>query len=233
MKVLGKLAIIRNYRKKKFFQKLIKKGDLCFDIGANIGVKTALFHGLGSKVIAVEPQSECYNTLQSRFRNLDEINLVHAAVGAENGSQELMISNINQISTFSSAFVDAYSHNKRFNWDGRETVKMTTLDALIDVYGTPSFCKIDVEGFEIEVFKGMSKMVPLLSYEMNYPLKDLSIQCLDYLKKFEPLSFNFVPFENPAFYFENWISTKEMREFLIHLDPSMKTGDIYVKQVSK
>ncbi|UCF00102.1 MAG: hypothetical protein JSV82_03285, partial [Planctomycetota bacterium] len=38
-----------------FYSQLIKRDDLCFDIGANIGDKTNVFVHLGAVVVAVEP----------------------------------------------------------------------------------------------------------------------------------------------------------------------------------
>ena len=42
-------------------------------------------------------------------------------------------------------------------WDAAETVPVTTLDALIAEHGPPRFVKIDVEGHEAEVLRGLSR----------------------------------------------------------------------------
>src|SRR5271154_272335 len=43
----------------RFYKQFIKPGDLVFDVGANIGVKTAAFLAAGARVIAVEPVPFC------------------------------------------------------------------------------------------------------------------------------------------------------------------------------
>ncbi len=58
----------RQFKKKRFYSELIKKNDLCFDIGANIGSKSKLFIKTGAKVIAFEPQSSCFEVL-TRINN--------------------------------------------------------------------------------------------------------------------------------------------------------------------
>jgi hypothetical protein len=41
-----------------FYRQFIRPGDLCFDIGANVGHKTEMFLSLGARVISVEPQPQ-------------------------------------------------------------------------------------------------------------------------------------------------------------------------------
>jgi hypothetical protein len=44
------------------------------------------------------------------------------------------------------------------------------LDELIDEHGLPAFCKIDVEGFEPEVLRGLSTPLPALAFEFHRDL---------------------------------------------------------------
>jgi hypothetical protein len=46
-------------------------------------------------------------------------------------------------------------------------VNVATLDSLIDEFGVPDYAKIDVEGFDLEVLRGLSRPIPLLSFEYN------------------------------------------------------------------
>ena len=47
--------------------------------------------------------------------------------------------------------------------------KIITMDSLIAQFGAPAFTKIDVEGFELEVLKGLTKPVKYLSIEYTVP----------------------------------------------------------------
>src|SRR5258708_6503813 len=51
----------------KHYATFIRRGDLCFDIGANVGNRTEIFLGLGARVVVLEPQKKCTNILQRSF----------------------------------------------------------------------------------------------------------------------------------------------------------------------
>jgi hypothetical protein len=45
----------------------------------------------------------------------------------------------------------------------------STLEQMISTYGRPFYIKIDVEGYELNVLKGLQTAVPYLSFEVNLP----------------------------------------------------------------
>ena len=57
----------------EIFNKIVSIGDLCYDIGANNGIKTESLLNLGAKVVCVEPQLGCYEHLVSKFNNNQNI----------------------------------------------------------------------------------------------------------------------------------------------------------------
>ena len=54
-------------RRTQFYSKFVKRGDLCFDIGTNIGTRIDVFLALGASVVAVEPQTICIKYLQKKY----------------------------------------------------------------------------------------------------------------------------------------------------------------------
>jgi len=219
--------------RKKFYSQFINQGDLCFDVGANIGNRTFVFLELGAKVVAIEPQKDCYESLQKRFGN--KIELVKNGLGKKESVEKLYVSDLSAISSFSKTHVDTMKEDrfKGAHWDKSVDIEMTTLDILIKKYGTPVFCKIDVEGFEYEVLKGLSVPMKVLSLEYIVP-ENLAvlINCVKHLAKLGKIECNFSCAEKMAMSLNKWLSGEEMINY-IQTKEFIKTswGDIYVRFV--
>jgi FkbM family methyltransferase len=164
----------------KFYSQFIKPDDLCFDVGAYIGDYTEVFNKLGAKVVAIEPQPHCVKYLKKRFKNNPDINIIGKGLADKAGELEFYIcEEADTVSTFSREYQN--THFKGYNWNKKIKVSVTTLDALIEQFGLPDYCKIDVEGFEYQVLKGLTKPIPLISIEDSS--KEMTEKCINYLTK--------------------------------------------------
>lgn len=221
-------------RRKKFYGTLIKPGDLCFDVGANAGNRTAIFLALNARVVAVEPQPACVQELTRRFGG--RITIVPKGLGAETGQLPMHISNASTLSSFSKEWVDTMQQDRfsQYQWNETITVPITTLDQLIAAHGTPSFCKIDVEGFELQVLRGLTQPIPMLSFE--YAVPEAQGNLLAAVELLHSLSadvrFNYSPGESmrmalpdylPLLAFTQLISTQAFTQ--------TQFGDVYVRSV--
>jgi len=213
-----------------FYQQFIEKGDLCFDVGANIGNRTEIFLKLGARVVAIEPQKECSKLLQLRFGN--EITLVQQALGSHSGDGTIFISDTAEISSLSKEWIDSVSKSrfKNSQWNKREEVKITTLDQVIEQNGYPKFCKIDVEGFEEEVLKGLSKPIPTISFEYTIPERLSSVMnCLELLSKLGYYECNYTIGETMNFESSQWLSKEKLIDEINGLSENILFGDIYLR----
>lgn len=212
-----------------FYSGILKKGDLVFDVGANVGNRTGIFRQIGTKVIAVEPQPECIKILNEKFPG--EIVIEPVGLASKEGEMEMFIANESTISTFSSDFIDKTKDKfKRNNWEKKLKVRITTLDNLIQKHGKPEFCKIDVEGFEPEVLRGLSTPIQKISFEYNVPqLVDNIYQIIDILDKLSPAyRYNYCIGESMQLTLSEWKNAEAFRQ-LIKTDAFLKSdfGDIY------
>jgi FkbM family methyltransferase len=206
----------------------VRPGDLCFDVGANLGNRTDVFLALGARVVTVEPQEVCLRYLRRRYRNDTRVTLVPAALGRQVGEAEMMVSQAHPISSLSDRWVQAVSKTgqfAQFEWTGRITVPVTTLDELIAAHGVPAFCKIDVEGYEREVLAGLSRPIPVLSFEFTPDYADGAVGCIDRLAELGTVEFNYSEGESMELALSRWVGPAEIRSNLT----TVGSGDIYAR----
>ena len=165
----GRLYSKRISADTEFYRSLLPPNSLVFDIGANVGNKTEALVKAGHRVIAVEPQPDCANEIAARCN----VEIVRAAVGVEEGTLELHLSDVyHTMASASKTWTDSSTSIK---------VPMVTLDSLIENYGTPYYIKIDVEGYEYEVLMGLSHSIPLISFEFHSTELEKARKCLSLL----------------------------------------------------
>lgn len=214
----------------KFYSQFVHMNDLCFDVGANLGNRTEVFLALGTKVVAVEPQPICYKMLEVKFGK--KIILIKEALGSKPGEGVIFASETHELSSLSKDWINSVSAGrfKGVRWKEEIHVKINTLDNLIATYGSPSFCKIDVEGFEEEVFKGLSQKIPYISFEYTIPERLENIRhCLTHLSTIGNFDCNFTIGEEMKFVYEDWMLADQMMNTLAALDQQELFGDIYVR----
>jgi FkbM family methyltransferase len=220
-------------KRKDFYQNFVSPGDLCFDVGANMGNRIAPLLNIGARVLAVEPQQPCYDFLKSKFGN--KIILVTKGLCEEECVRQFHISNASTISSFSDEWINSVKNDrfKEYNWDKTIDVEMTTLDNLIKQHGVPAFIKIDVEGYELEVLKGLSRPIKMISFEYTVPEQTQKvIDCITTIEKNSPdILCNFSIGESMEWAMTNWMTVPEFFEY-IQTKEFLDTGfgDIYVKQ---
>jgi FkbM family methyltransferase len=214
-----------------FYRQFIQPGDLCFDIGAHVGNRLWAWSRIGAQVVAVEPQPQCMRLLRTWYGHRPGVTLVEAAVGATPGHETLWISSRTPtVSTLSAPWIEAVRQDDSFaqvQWDRQIDVPMTTLDALIDRYGSPVFIKVDVEGFEPQVLQGLSRPVIALSFEYIPAARAGARACIERLAALGAYSFNYTSGEQHRWRSDHWLDAPALLHWLETLPATAGSGDIY------
>jgi FkbM family methyltransferase len=222
---------------RRLYSEFIRPGDLVFDIGAHLGDRSSAFAALGARVVALEPQPRLLRWLQRLTRNQPKIVCLPLAVGRAPGKAELALSLRNPtVASLDSRWREHLRTTspgfQHVRWEDSVTVTVTTLDELIRQYGQPSFCKIDVEGFEVEVLAGLSQPLPALSFEFVNGTLDQALQCLQELERLGRHEFNVVAGEQRRFIWPSWQDPESLRQWLDAGADGIASGDIYARFVT-
>lgn len=219
---------------RRLYRPFVGEGDLAFDVGAHLGDRTAAFRKLGARVVALEPQPAVRRWLVLLVGRSRDVSVRAEAVGRAVGTARLALSH--RTPTMSSLAEDwpnaLAERNPVFGgvrWDDSITVPVTTLDALIEQYGLPRFCKIDVEGYEAEVLAGLSHRIPALSVEFVVGALDVAEACVRRLEALGAYEFNVVEGEERNFVSKRWLTADEMVAWLRDGAGSRSSGDVYAR----
>ncbi len=217
----------------RFYSQFVTRNSLCFDVGANIGNCTKIFLKLGASVVAVEPQIKCADILTRKFGDNRKFTLIRKALGADDGTAELQISNADTISSLSPEWINSVKKSGRFRdylWEQKQVVPLTTLDSLIRQYGNPDFIKIDVEGYEYEVIKGLTYPVRSMSFEFTPEYLDATLASLEHLRSIGQIQLNYSIGESMEMALDHWVAVDELMDQLnSYKDSNTIFGDVYVK----
>jgi FkbM family methyltransferase len=214
------------------YRPFIQPGDLVFDIGAHLGDRTRAFRRLGARVVALEPQPDLMHWLH-RFHGRDtDVVLEPRAAGARAGRGRLALAARHPaVASLSKSWRDEVRVGaagfEHVRWTDEIPVDVTTLDALIEAYGRPSFCKIDVEGHEAAVLAGLSSPIAAVSVEFVGGALDRTVDCVDRLETLAGYRYNAVAGEGRRFLWSRWQPADQARRWLDAGADGLASGDLY------
>ena len=148
----NELGLLRNF---------INPTSVVYDIGANIGFHTTAFAKNAKHVYAFEPNKNNFKLLDMNTFHDKNVTLIEGAVSDVEGTAIISDFKLGEVGNFGEC---------KLTDVGQECVT-TTIDRLVNdkEIEPPHVVKIDVEGFEWNVIKGMQKTIsenlPVIFYE--------------------------------------------------------------------
>jgi FkbM family methyltransferase len=140
---------------------VVNEGDVVWDIGANIGLyslSSASIVGSSGFILAVEPNDKTAKLIRRSAENFPDrtIKVLSAAVSEELGIEEFCIAKRGNSTNF---LQSSGGSTQTGGVVSKYPVITVSLDWLLESFRKPDVIKIDVEGGELGVLKGASKIL--------------------------------------------------------------------------
>jgi len=199
---------------KNLLMSYLPKDGVFYDIGANIGMFSAYFmlNRPDTHLYAFEPVDLSFKCLSNSLLNFsDNVHLYKNAIGLENENKKIYKCDLND---------GGHSFYNGSDTRQSEDVVVVNLDSfrVNNSIPLPDVVKIDVEGFELEVLKGISNIIleskPVMLIESNN--KDLSEkgEFWNYFKNLENIGVSIIDPLNSQTYNMNELS--EVAKLKLH-----------------
>jgi len=141
--------------------------DLIFDVGASNGDDSAYYLNKGYRVVAVEPNPASVSLLRKRFAaemGSGSLSLVEAAVSDSDGEAPFWLcEDVPGWSSFDKVIAGYQGSRHR-----SISVSTCRFSTLVERFGIPFYCKVDIEGSDRLCLDGMTEAVtpPYVSLEL-------------------------------------------------------------------
>lgn len=143
------------YEYNKWFHKIIRRVRVFIDVGAYVGGYAVRACKAGVNVYAVEPDTYNYSVLRQNLKlNGCNATLFKVAAGDFRGKAEMRLQH-----DYGPDSLTLTSYG-----DVKYVVDVMPLDDIISGVERPAMAKIDVEGFEEHVLRGMSNLLKSIDY---------------------------------------------------------------------
>lgn len=184
------IAGIREPHITEVMKRDLREGEIFVDIGANIGYYALLeakMLGNNGKVYAIEPVPDTIGLLRENIalNNYSNIEIYQTAIGDRSGTASMYVgkwlnrSQIKEVGTINSDRITQ-----------EITTPLSTLDDFLEGKPYPNALRMDTEGYEYNIIKGMKRMLaknlPLklyIEFHFRWLGKEKSIELLRILKE--------------------------------------------------
>ena len=160
------------------FEKLLKKYDMnvtgVLHVGAHFGEEyLSYIENDITKVVFIEPIKENFQVLEDRFGSIDEVVLINKGAGSVRKKVNIYRSSNNLVS---SSVLKPKRHLTQhpdvlFD-DGQTVIEIDRIDNMLQDITPYNFMNVDVQGYELEVFKGAGILLDKIDFIMTEVNRD-------------------------------------------------------------
>ena len=154
------------------------------DVGANVGEWSGTFldYFPNTRVVAIEPSSEAFSRLSSRYANDPRVSLINAAASDQSGTATLLLAQDSTLNSLES-YKEIFKADRADEVQGTESVRLIRIDQEISIADADvRILKCDVQGHEVEAIRGSAGILPLI---------DIAICELSFVDEYENRSASF------------------------------------------
>ena len=180
------------------FEYILKKYDMRISgvvhVGAHFGEEYLSYIDNGiHKVVFIEPLKENFQVLEDRFGAIDDVVLINKGAGNEKKQLNMYRASNNLVS---SSVLKPKRHLTQhpdvFFDDGQTVIEIDRIDNMLEDIVPYNFMNVDVQGYELEVFKGAGDFLDRVDFIMTEVNRDevyegcAQVEEIDeYLSKYE------------------------------------------------
>lgn len=187
---LGMLAVIRDVLGDK-------KDKVFVDVGANIGHHSLFASIYAREVHSFEPYHKVLSTFKDRIQENGVRNIFIHSVGLGSKNSVMPFFEPNDVNTGTGSFISNHSSS---NLNKGQELEIRVGDEILSALDRIDLIKIDVEGFEVEVLKGLldtlKKFRPTLLIEYSVQTME-AMQSTPEIKRFLQDNYQIKRFRNP------------------------------------
>jgi FkbM family methyltransferase len=168
------------------------RGELGFDVGANMGQSVEKMVAWFERVVAWEPAIESWETLALGWAEDPKVTLRNMAVADHDGELALALRaapiQTGQLTATEMPYLGEHRDEPNTaHWGyevGQRSVRCETLDHAVELFGVPEFVKVDTEGGEAGVLRGAPKLLALgkTRWMIEFHTRDLYTECVSLLE---------------------------------------------------
>jgi FkbM family methyltransferase len=136
----------------------LKSGDICIDVGANVGMVSEIFLSKGAEVYAFEPHPDAFKKLLEVKKKYENFIPLNQSAGITNGKVKLFLHASHQLNSIKYSTGSSLMDSKPNVGKDCVLSEAVNLSEFLTRFPRIRILKIDIEGYEVELVPHLIKM---------------------------------------------------------------------------